>query len=158
MNGRMGRRAASIPIPISTGNTAAAFRCNGELLDLLPKGIIAFLGSGITGNLVEKVGQRGISHFPRALRVRRLRCLLSHRADALPLLPGTVGDSNRITGGACYPPTFIRAISTGRAKAVPFALPMSVSPSTGPRSYPRLSHATVNVSFGDQIGYQGDWL
>ena len=33
---------------------AAPFRRNDELLNLLPKGVIAFPGSGITGNLVDK--------------------------------------------------------------------------------------------------------
>ena len=39
---------------------AAPFRRNDELLNLLPKGIIAFPGSGITDNLVEKAVQLGI--------------------------------------------------------------------------------------------------
>ena len=39
---------------------AAPFRRNDELLNLLPKGVIAFPGSGITGNLVDKARQRGI--------------------------------------------------------------------------------------------------
>ncbi len=39
---------------------AAPFRRNDELLDLLPKGVIAFPGGGITGNLVDKARQRGI--------------------------------------------------------------------------------------------------
>ena len=30
------------------------FRWNDELLNLLPKGVVAFPGSGITGNLVDK--------------------------------------------------------------------------------------------------------
>ena len=33
---------------------AAPFRRNDEMLDLLPKGVIAFPGNGITGNLVDK--------------------------------------------------------------------------------------------------------
>ena len=36
------------------------FRRNDELLNLLPKGVIAFPGSGITGNLVDKARQLGI--------------------------------------------------------------------------------------------------
>ena len=40
--------------------SAAPFRRNDELLDLLPKGVIAFPGGGITGNLVDKARQRGI--------------------------------------------------------------------------------------------------
>ena len=39
---------------------AAPFRRNDELLDLLPKGVIAFPGSGITGNLVDKATKLGI--------------------------------------------------------------------------------------------------
>ena len=39
---------------------AAPFRRNDELLNLLPRGIIAFPGSGITDNLVEKAVQLGI--------------------------------------------------------------------------------------------------
>ena len=39
---------------------AAPFRRNDELLQLLPKGVIAFPGSGITENLVEKARQLGI--------------------------------------------------------------------------------------------------
>ena len=36
---------------------AAPFRRNGELLNLLPKGVIAFPGSGITENLVDRARQ-----------------------------------------------------------------------------------------------------
>ena len=39
---------------------AAPFRRNDELLNLLPKGVIAFPGSGITGNLVDKAKSMGI--------------------------------------------------------------------------------------------------
>ena len=39
---------------------AAPFRRNDELLNLLPKGVIAFPGSGIIGNLVDKARQFGI--------------------------------------------------------------------------------------------------
>ena len=39
---------------------AAPFRRNDELLDLLPKGVIAFPGSGITDNLVDKARKLGI--------------------------------------------------------------------------------------------------
>ena len=42
---------------------AALFRRNDELLNLLPKGVIAFPGSGITGNLVDKPRQLGIPVF-----------------------------------------------------------------------------------------------
>ena len=39
---------------------AAPFRRNDELLDLLPKGVIAFPGSGITDNLIDKARKLGI--------------------------------------------------------------------------------------------------
>ena len=39
---------------------AAPFRRNEELLNLLPKGLIAFPGSGITDNLVDRARQLGI--------------------------------------------------------------------------------------------------
>ena len=39
---------------------AAPFRRNDELLNLMPKGVVAFPGSGITDNLVEKAMQLGI--------------------------------------------------------------------------------------------------
>ena len=39
---------------------AAPFRRNDQLLDLLPKGVIAFPGSGITDNLVDKARRLGI--------------------------------------------------------------------------------------------------
>ena len=39
---------------------AAPFRRNDELLDLMPKGIVAFAGGGITDNLVEKAMRLGI--------------------------------------------------------------------------------------------------
>ena len=42
---------------------AAPFRRNDELLNFLPTGVIAFPGSGITGNLVDKARQLGIPVF-----------------------------------------------------------------------------------------------
>ena len=39
---------------------AAPFRRNDDLLNLLPKGVIAFPGSGITDNLVDKAAKLGI--------------------------------------------------------------------------------------------------
>ena len=38
---------------------AAPFRRNDDLLNLVPKGIIAFPGSGITENLIDKARQKG---------------------------------------------------------------------------------------------------
>ena len=50
-----------------THDKAAPFRRNDEMLNLLPKGIIAFPGSGITGNLVDKARRLGIPvHHVRA--------------------------------------------------------------------------------------------
>ena len=43
---------------------AAPFRRNDELLNLLPKGVIAFPGSGITENLVDKARSLGIPVMP----------------------------------------------------------------------------------------------
>ncbi len=39
---------------------AAPFRRNDEMLDLLPKGVIAFPGNGITDNLIDRARQMGI--------------------------------------------------------------------------------------------------
>ena len=39
---------------------AAPFRRNDDLLNLLPKGVVAFPGSGITENLIDKARQLGI--------------------------------------------------------------------------------------------------
>ena len=44
----------------SAHGRAAPFRRNEELLNLLPKGVIAFPGSGITDNLVDRARQLGI--------------------------------------------------------------------------------------------------
>ena len=44
----------------NTHGRAAPFRRNDELLNLLPKGIVAFPGPGITDNLVEKAMKLGI--------------------------------------------------------------------------------------------------
>ena len=44
----------------SAHGKAAPFRRNDELLNLLPVGVIAFPGSGITGNLIDKARQLGI--------------------------------------------------------------------------------------------------
>ena len=59
---------------------AAPFRRNDDLLNLLPKGVIAFPGSGITDNLVDKAVQLGIPVLPSTPEVARfshpthLRC------------------------------------------------------------------------------------
>ena len=39
---------------------AAPFRRNDDIINLMPKGIVAFPGSGITANLVDKARQAGI--------------------------------------------------------------------------------------------------
>ena len=46
---------------------AAPFRRNDELLNLLPKGVIAFPGSGITDNLVDKRQAARHPRLPRGL-------------------------------------------------------------------------------------------
>ena len=65
---------------------AAPFRRNDELLNLLPKGLIAFPGSGITGNLVDKARQLGIPIY-RA----------PERAEAAPRVPIYAGVGARAT-------------------------------------------------------------
>ena len=40
---------------------AAPFRRNDDLLNLVPKGVIAFPGSGITENLIDKARQKGFA-------------------------------------------------------------------------------------------------
>ena len=40
--------------------TRRAFRRNDDLLNLLPKGVVAFPGSGITENLIDKARRLGI--------------------------------------------------------------------------------------------------
>ena len=56
---------------------AAPFRRNEELLNLLPKGVIAFPGSGITENLVDRARQLGIpvsaASRPEPTRAESLR-------------------------------------------------------------------------------------
>ena len=44
----------------NTHGKAAPFRRNDDLLNMLPKGVIAFPGSGITGNLIDKARTLGI--------------------------------------------------------------------------------------------------
>ena len=44
----------------NTHGKAAPFRRNDDLLNLMPRGVIAFPGSGITGNLVDKARRLGI--------------------------------------------------------------------------------------------------
>ena len=65
---------------------AAPFRRNDELLSLLPKGVIAFPGSGITGNLVDKARKLGIPvyHVPE-------------RTEAIPRVPIYAGVGARAT-------------------------------------------------------------
>ncbi|MDE0409470.1 MAG: DUF2493 domain-containing protein [Alphaproteobacteria bacterium] len=65
---------------------AAPFRRNDELLNLLPKGVIAFRGSGITGNLVDKARRLGIP----VLQV-------SERTEAAPRVPIYAGVGARAT-------------------------------------------------------------
>ncbi len=65
---------------------AAPFRRNDELLNLLPRGVIAFPGSGITGNLVDKARQLGIPVFQ-----------VPERAEATARVPIYAGVGARAT-------------------------------------------------------------
>ena len=48
----------------------APFRRNDELVNLLPDGVIAFAGSGIVGNLVDKARQLGLPVMRPRMRCR----------------------------------------------------------------------------------------
>ena len=65
---------------------AAPFRRNDELLNLLPRGVIAFPGSGITGNLVDKARQLGIPVYQ-----------VPERAEAIARVPIYAGVGARET-------------------------------------------------------------
>ena len=69
---------------------AAPFRRNDELLNLLPRGVIAFPGSGITGNLVDKARQLGIPVYRVPERV-------PERTEAAPRVPIYAGVGARAT-------------------------------------------------------------
>ena len=72
---------------------AALFRRKDALLDLLPKGVIAFPGGGITGNLVDKAGQRGIPVVKAAAYRRdalRAKDLLHPAGSSVEHVPGDV--------------------------------------------------------------------
>ncbi len=58
---------------------AVPFRRNDELLNLLPKGVIAFPGSGITENLVDKARQLGIPVLRCAAARFRVRTPMARR-------------------------------------------------------------------------------
>ena len=47
-------------VNIPRRSTAAPFRRNDVLLNFLPKGLVAFPGSGITNNMVDKARKIGI--------------------------------------------------------------------------------------------------
>jgi len=70
---------------------AAPFRRNDELLNLLPKGVIAFPGSGITGNLVDKARKLGIPVFHVS------GTSVTERMEAAPLVPIYAGVGTRAT-------------------------------------------------------------
>ena len=65
---------------------AAPFRRNDELLNLLPRGVIAFPGSGITGNLVDKARELGIPVYR-----------VPERTEAAPRVPIYAGVGARAT-------------------------------------------------------------
>ena len=58
-SGTASTRSCASPTGIATV-APPPFRRNEELLQLLPKGVIAFPGSGITENLVDRARQLGI--------------------------------------------------------------------------------------------------
>ena len=71
---------------------AAPFRRNDELLNLLPKGLIAFPGSGITDNLVDKAVKLGIPVMRAAAVMPSMPgapLLRWTRASAFLRLPGS---------------------------------------------------------------------
>ena len=59
-SGTASTRWCASPTGTARPRTAAPFRRNDDLLDLLPKGVIAFPGNGITGNLIDKATKLGI--------------------------------------------------------------------------------------------------
>ena len=71
-SGTASTRSSASPTGTPT-DRAAPFRRNDELLSLLPKGVVAFPGSGITDNLVDKARSLGIPVQTR----RRLRRALN---------------------------------------------------------------------------------
>ena len=72
---------------------AAPFRRNDELLNLLPKGVIAFPGSGITDNLVDKAVKRSASRcsgWPHSGRIATTgRVASAARSPFLPAASST---------------------------------------------------------------------
>ena len=75
---------------------AAPFRRNDELLNLLPKGVIAFPGSGITGNLVDKARELGIPVY-RVPGTSVSGTSVPERTQAAPLMPVYAGIGARAT-------------------------------------------------------------
>ena len=59
VGGEPRRRPSGLPPDWNRHGKAAPFRRNDDLLNLLPKGVIAFPGSGITENLIDKARQKG---------------------------------------------------------------------------------------------------
>ena len=115
---------------------AAPFRRNEELLNLLPKGVIAFPGSGITENLVDRARQLGIP----VLQGRCLTRSASRAASSLRWRRGPLLSRRRCCGG-----TVILARASRRARSSgslrsPSAL-RGACP--GPRSGASASHAAA---------------
>ena len=77
---------------------AAPFRRNDELLNLLPKGVIAFPGSGITGNLVDKARRLGIPVY-RASGTSVSGTSVPERTEAASRVPIYAGVGARATPG-----------------------------------------------------------
>ena len=80
---------------------AAPFRRNDELLNLLPKGVIAFPGSGITGNLVDKARELGIPVYrvpgTSVSGTSVSGTSVPERTQAAPLMPVYAGIGARAT-------------------------------------------------------------
>ena len=103
---------------------AAPFRRNDELLNLLPKGVIAFPGSGITGNLVDKARQLGIPVYEH----RRLMRRTPTTSEPVPRLPRRIGSA-----------PFLLRVPVSRIAARRFA-PAPLALSSTPRAPSRRPH------------------
>ena len=90
---------------------AAPFRRNDELLNLLPKGVIAFPGSGITDNLVDKRPAARHPRLPRGL-------IAAHRRVAAATSSHIRGNGPPARGGAA--PFRSPCAHRRRADAPPF--------------------------------------
>ena len=108
---------------------ASPFRRNEELLNRLPKGVIAFTGSGITENLVDKARQLGIPFLfpsPVSQRHRHPRARFVLRTTAI----GTAGARDRRPG---HMPMHFAEHSCIGNRALPVAERSAPPPAQTPR-------------------------